>query len=174
MPKVVSPPHTSLQERATYGRANLDLPTLTTGCLCPVPSSWWLSGHQQVLPSPWSRSTSLLPSHPLPPKHTQPEHKACCLQELFWPPPPASTAFLLLQWLPAPASSHKRQNPLHHLSQGSNPSKARPGHDSPSSSCLGKGGDGGEVGKEKTRANPFASDFKVISSRSLRNSLSTK
>jgi len=43
-----------------------------------------------------------------------------------------------------------------------------------SHSCLGKGGEGGEGGEEKMRANPFATDFKVIISRSLQNSLSTK
>lgn len=159
MPKVVSPPHTSLQERAMYGTVNLDLPVWTAGCLCPVPSSWWLSGHQQVLPILRSTGTSLLPSHPLPSKH-----KACCLQGLFCPLPPASCSSKLPQRAKYLPPSQSRLEP----------SKARPGHDSPSPSCLGKGGDGREVGKEKKRANPFASDFKVISSRSLRNSLSTK
>lgn len=40
--------------------------------------------------------------------------------------------------------------------------------------AWGKVGMEGMAGEEKTRANPFAADFKVIVSRSLRNSLSTK
>lgn len=68
---------------------------------------------------------------------------------------------------------HTEQNTLHHLRQAPGPqcweSQTRPGLTLP----FLKVEDGVE-GEEKTRANPFAADFKVIVSRSLRNSLSTK
>lgn len=182
-------PASSCRERAPYRTANVDLPAMKAGCLCTMPlSSWGLSGHQQYqagtccphgggevkLCCHLSPSTALFP----PKIHTQ--------STRFAPSKGSPGPCHQQPWLSSCSSSTEHRQPPPQKAKHPPPSQARPWRWEnqtwpgltipflPGERWGRRGWRGWGGGEEKTRANPFAADFKVNVSRSLRNSLSTK